>query len=479
MQREGRQRLTAVLLFLLAACSSGPRGELTQGARPAEPAVAEAWRLTAISPIGQPEAAGDVVVVYGPVNQDLYLYGVSVADGTIRWRQLASPSLVVPGIPVTPAVLDGRVAYFRPDPVEPLSARLVVASPDTGADVMVSQPFRFRSRPGRCSDGKDICLMATGGTRGERPLRFSVEAGGLVPDPGAPPIDSRRVGHELLDLGGRQPEILAGFKDGAVRWQTPLSTYFPPEYSTDYGWRFVPFAEAGAHVGSVGRPADHNDASAVVFDLSNQRTVAIRDTDGAPVWQSAGTSVLCDSKIEAYREVADKRLEPWPVRCRYQGTRRYDKATKTTSYQGLAVTIEGFDVATGQTTWSHSLGAAEQLMPAEVNATTVTDPEVLVPSATGPVIIRLDTGATRTPAGGEAFWCAKTGRFTFRESIVFSDGRSSNSWRGGTLLRACAADGSPTTATPRRIARSLGATVADRAVVATERGLVAYDRQGR
>ena len=138
-----------LMVVLVAGCSSGGGSS--------EPGLIEAWRLRSITPIGQPVAVSDtVVVVHGTENQDLYLYGVAVADGTLRWRQPASPGAVVPGIAVQPNVIDGRVAYFRPDPSANLAARLVVASPQDGSDQLVSDPNIFRSHPKPCSDGKDV-----------------------------------------------------------------------------------------------------------------------------------------------------------------------------------------------------------------------------------------------------------------------------------------------------------------------------------
>jgi hypothetical protein len=138
--------------------------------------------------------------------------------------------------------------------------------------------------------------------------------------------------------------------------------------------------------------------------------------------------------------------------------------------------MEGFDVRTGATTWSLALGPAEAFMDEDIDATAVSDSEVLVQGATGPVIVDLGRGSTRTPGKGEAFWCTTNVIFDYREPRHLPNGATSNSRRGETRLDPCAADGSPTTAVPVHLAKALGATVGDRTVVATSRGLVAYDR---
>jgi outer membrane protein assembly factor BamB len=468
----GRRLAVGVLMaFMVAGCSPSRR--------PSDPPMSEAWRLRSISPIGQAVAVGGMVVVYGTENKDLYLYGVAVADGSVRWRQAASPGAVVSGIEVVPNVIDERVAYFRPDAAANLAARLVVASPDTGADLLVSGPFRYVSRPRQCDDGKDICLSSADNGAPPVSKRFSVEAGGPVPDTDAAPAGSRSVGDGLLDLGQRQPEILAGFRDGKVQWRSPLTSYFSPGHSTDKGWYFERYAPGALDVGSVGRAADQEDGATVVFDLSKEQTVAIDAATGSLAWREDGTRFACDGKIALSRTVADGRSEPWPVRCRYRGLAHYKRPTEGVFYEGLDVTVEGFDVTTGKTTWSVLLGAAEAFLRDDARAIAVSDTEVLVQAATGGVVVDVATGVTRPPHAGEVFLCGKGVIFQYREARLLPDGKTANTWRGGTLLSPCVSDGSPATAAPRQVARSIGATVGDRTVVADAGGLVAYDRGGR
>ncbi|MGH9231534.1 MAG: PQQ-binding-like beta-propeller repeat protein, partial [Acidimicrobiales bacterium] len=455
---------------LAAGCSPGGGS--------AESRVREAWRLGSITPIGQPVAAGGMVVVYGTEGEDLYLYGVAVGDGAVRWRQAASPSTVVTGIAVTPHVKDGRVAYFRPDPSADLAARLVVASSETGEDLLVSEPAHFTSHPRSCADDKDVCVTLIDRDGSAVPRRFSVEGRGPAPDAGAPPPESRYVGTDLLDLGQRGPEMLAGFSDGAVRWRSPLTRHFSEGFSTDEGWYFELYRSAGMHVGSVGRPADREEPSVVVVDLSKGETAAIEAATGSPAWRSQGTRFACSARVELRRVAAPGRSELWPVRCRYRGVAQYNRLTGAGTYEGLDVTVEGFDVSTGATTWSVPLGAAEAFMEEDYEATAVGGTEVLVQAASNPLIIDLADGSTRSPGKDEAFWCGSNGFFRYREPRRLSDGRTFNTWRGGTLLSRCRADGSPTDAVPRDIARSLGATVGDRTIVSLADGLVAYDRPG-
>ena len=454
------------VLFVLAGCSSAGDGD-----RP-PPALREAWRVGGFTPIGQPVAVGEMAVGYGSVDRDLLLFGVSVADGTVRWRQPASPSRTTSGISLAPDVIGGRVAYFRPDNSANLAARLVVASPDTGADLLVSEPAQFASTPSACPGSTDVCVTTHDGNRTVS-RRYSVEARGLVADRSAAPEGSRYLGEDLLDLGQREPELFASFRDGAVQWRSPLGRHFSHGHSTDEGWHFELFRSAGLHVGSVGSYAD-GDATKGGVDLSKVEMAAIRAGDGSPAWRAQQTSFLCNSKVRLRHDVAGG-TEVWPVRCRMRGILHYDRATQVATYDGLDVTIEGFDISTGATTWAVPLGAAEVFMQDERRVTAVSDREVLVQGAGGPLIVDLSSGASRPAALADTFWCAKGAWFHYREAKQFADGSTLDRWRGETLLYACAGDGSPAATLPRSIAPSLGAKVGERTVLATAEGLVAYD----
>ncbi|HJV09072.1 MAG TPA: hypothetical protein VJ653_05300, partial [Acidimicrobiales bacterium] len=356
------------------------------------------------------------------------------------------------------------------------AARLVLATPETGADLYVSAPQYFYSHPGTCTDGKDVCVAVGAGDR-ILSHRFVMGSAAPVPEAGGPPPDSRLVGDKLIDLGQRAPELLAGFDGGSIRWRSPLSRHFSDGYSTDEGWIFELYPSEGLHVGSVGHPSDRSGPVANVRDWSVVETAAIRAADGSSAWRAPGTSFVCDARIQVRRKEADGSSHVWPVRCRFRGTGRYERATGLATFEGLDVTVEGFDVATGTTTWSVPLGPATVFMEDSRRPTAVTDVEVLVQGATGPVIIDVSNGATRQPALGETFWCGTNHFFEYREGKKLRDGITLNEWRGGTILNRCGAEGSPATATPASIAPSLGATVGGRTVVAEGDALVAYDRR--
>jgi acyl carrier protein len=163
----------------------------------------------------------------------------------------------------------------------------------------------------------------------------------------------------------------------------------------------------------------------------------------------------------------------------HAGKGSYERATGKATFDGLDITMEGFDVATGNTTWSVPLGPAQSFVQQGRNVTAVNDVEVLVQTATGPLLVDLSDGSTRRPTATEAFWCSEGGFFEYRESRRLTSGETRNTWRRGDLLFTCAPDGSPSPSTPAFLPESLGATVDGRTVIAQGNGLVAYDRRWR
>lgn len=463
----GRMAGALVTLALLAvACGSGRD----------QPALSPAWTVDDIEPIGQPVRVNDdLVVAYGTVGERLFLYGVATADGSVRWRQPASPGAVVSGISLTPTVIDGEPVLFRPDTGH-LTARLVVVVPATGEARWASEPFRFHSRPRRCHDERDVCAVVGGDSR--RAMRFDWATGGARVDHGESPQDARPVGEDLVDPGRRDPEMLARIDDGRTVWQVPLAELFSADHTTDHGWHFELYASEDTYVGTVGLPADRSQPDEVVFDLSREQTAAFDAATGARRWRAEATSFGCRGAIRLSRDAGEGRWETRPVRCRYEGLVRFASGSETASYDGLTVTVEGFDVRTGETTWSLPLGRAEHLASGRQEAPVVSATEVLLRGAGGPVILDVADGSSRIPDGDDTVWCPDDVIFRYAVPLSFHSGPHYTR-RGGILVRPCSVSGEAATAVPGSVPPSLGAWSGDRVVVATPEGLVAYDRVGR
>jgi hypothetical protein len=149
------------------------------------------------------------------------------------------------------------------------------------------------------------------------------------------------AGGGLIDLGDRPENTLALLREARVWWRTPVSAAFPPGFSTDNGWSWELYRAAHLFVGSVSGP-DVHDGARLVDDLGRTSAMAaLSERDGSVVWRDDGSTVNFRLVIGGV-----------PVRCRWRGTRVRDVGGANESFQDLDVTLEGFDLATGKTTWS-------------------------------------------------------------------------------------------------------------------------------
>jgi hypothetical protein len=499
--------LSAVLV--LAACTgdSEPAADPTPSPSPEavdetpEAPEAEALEVdwsTDLPLFSGPRRAGDVVVAYVTDDDRLYLVGVEGSSGDELWRQEASPGEVVTGIGVTPRVIDGYPVYYRPSDVDNLFAQLVVADPNTGEDVVVTEPKLFQSVPAACTDDETaICVRVRDSYEGTGTAqRLEIDGdGSLVRDTAlaAAPSGSRSIGSEgLLDVRSGDTEYLAAYDsdDGDEMWRLDISEIFGENYSTNFGWGWYYDRPTDRYVGYV--DSGHDDVGETqVLDLSRNRLVAIERSTGDVEWTEDGVRHLCYSTLnvptdeeQAARAAGEDSpgLAPLPVRCRTEGTVTFGGGDDGPELDDIDVTLEGFDPATGATTWDVPLGAALPLL--GWLGSSATDEPVLRVDTTGavltvdgePTVIDLATGETRE-FGDETLWCSTdTTEFEYREPYYFS-GEPTHTRRGERLTTWCDASGEivddPDDA-PAVVPNGIGTQIGDLRIVGTPDGLVAY-----
>lgn len=205
----GRRGLAVALtaLGLVGGCTGDPRDQNavvgpptavgstaeapSDPAPPTQPAtVSEIWR-TPLPLVGEAVGAGDVAVAYVTTDAALALVGLDAATGEQLWSQPAGPAYVVPGIAVTPEVVEDEdgteyPAYFRPALATSLNASLVVADPRTGEDDANAGRAVYSSPPRRCDDGIDVCFESGSALQGEVTRRLPLSRGIVVEEPQAP-----------------------------------------------------------------------------------------------------------------------------------------------------------------------------------------------------------------------------------------------------------------------------------------------------
>jgi hypothetical protein len=400
----------------------------------------------------------------------MFVAGLDPATGRQLWKQEASPSELTPGITLSVTVVGDRVVYFRPIPTGPLYAQLVVADPKTGKDLAVAGPHLFSSSPAPCSqrpEDRDVCTVSRAYSIQEsRPYRLKMDTREYVPED-AGVARYRSLGpNGLVDLAVRNPEYLAVVRDGKVAWRTPVAQAFPPGFSTDNGWNWRYRGEEHMFVGSVFGPGTELPGGGVRADLSVAGMAALSETDGSVLWRDNGSAIDCLGTVSVSA----------PVRCRYKGIATYSREGPP-SFEGLDVTVEGYDRRSGATTWSAPVGAVPALAGgASPSLATAGQTTVLVQTPTGPVVLDLTTGARQAPAANAAFWCATaTQTFEYETPFVYESGRTVTRRVGAPVAFTCDAGTKPAAGLPPwQVTKAVGADAGGVVVVATATGYTGY-----
>lgn len=492
--------VAVVLALVVAGCSDDGPDDASSGSDRPTPDSTEsapgptddggtvggaAWTLD-LPVVGQPIAVGGVAVVYVSDDEDLSLVGVDAATGRQLWSQPASPGAVVTGIQVEPTSVRGPgdarlVPYFRPTGDGDLSAHLVVADPVTGEDRASTGPLYISEPPQPCDDGTDVCVRTFEG-RSDSRIRLDLETGETDTEP-EPPSDSQRAigSGGLTDLRVDGVEYLARVDGAEVLWQTPVAEAFGRGWSTNGGWSWVHYREEGLFVGSIGQYPEGGldpDVEVMEMDLAVDMIVALDAATGAVVWSEQGAGVGCSFYLALPVALAGgDDVAPAPIRCRSTGTASVSMEDDPT-FENVDVTLEGFDVATGETTWSVRAGNLPELVFEGGVSAVVDEGSVAFPIDGVPHAVDLRDGSTRPAPDNLTLGCAsELVRFEYPEPYPFEHGDVTER-SGGTLVFVCDRDLAPVDRPlPADVVAAVGTAVGDGwYVIATEDGLSGYPR---
>jgi hypothetical protein len=469
MHMRARTLLVAVVAaaFMLGGCGAGVRFD----GRGLSPVSVPAW-TTAATPVSQPYSVAGRVVAYTVRDERLYLVGIDPPTGTIAWEREASLGWLNLDAAARPALIGDRVAYLRPAPGPNKLAELVLADPRTGADVAKTGVAVFTGVLSACANGADVCTMSAPkiGTK-TVPMRLVAATGRFERD-GTDADTARVIGERgLVELGTRPAEVLALRRDGRIVWKRPLAEAFPGDASTDGGWRWTHVPEQRLYVGSVWKKPAKAGGWYSRDLATGSATAALSEETGQVLWRDDGSWYGC----------AGIDVPPGAgVRCRYRGTVRF--TDEETQFDGLNVTLEGFDLATGRTVWSRDVGAVGGLAGDRTPGAyppVAGDGQITVPVDDTLAALDLRTGRTRVVGGDEPLWCWRSTRYEFREPYRTGDGRTAKRRSGGAALAVCNRAGAVAEGRPRWTAtRWVGveATVDRHVVVATKDGFQGYTR---
>lgn len=487
------RRRTAVAVLMsgcLPACTGGtatdadpPTPPPAATTTPAPPRAEQVWSLD-LPIIGDPVAAGNVAVVYSTAGGDLFLNGVDAATGRTLWTRPAHPGEVVTGIAITPEVVDGPdggplVPYLRPaTPPGRLRAELAVADPVSGADVAATGTLLIGSPPDACLDGRDVCLRArdTPDEYYER-RRLRLDDGRLVTEPEpAPGFDARDIGDELSIVTDEQRQYLARIDSTGLLWKQPIEDLFGPGYSFNGGWGFGLRPEQRLYVGHVGLDnGEPPGGEPIDVDLTQERTAGIDLDTGKLRWREDGTLSYCGYSLPGQLE-EDTGGGPYPVRCRYTGTLRYQPDSEDgPTPLDVTVTVEGYDFSTGETTWTLPMGEELRLYFTGGIGAVAGPGQILLPTPEGPRIVDVVDGTTQLAEEGGVFGCTTEDVvFDFNEPY-YTQGQVLTERRGGPLTFACDAAGTATNEPlPASVIQAVGLLVGDTYIVAMDGRLIGY-----
>jgi hypothetical protein len=429
------------------------------------------WVRSDLRPVSPPYPAGGEFLVYVSTNGGLALTGLNPRTGQTVWQVPASPAAVTPGVSPVLAVLGDLVVFFRPAGGE--TAELVAAVAHTGVTVWSSRPGVFTGWPGRCVDDPSVvCVTGQVGTSPQAQLlRFTAATGAPLASPTISPDSSGRdLGPDLYDPGDRSPEMLLATSGSAVAWQRPLSGIFTDTgLSTDNGWNFDRVAQVGLFVGSVQGPAVSSTSTQDVENLASTMTAGFRIADGAEVWKDSGTSYVC-SILPCPGGAQGNPAVPYTpptlgLRLRMTGT-----ATSTEPpggsgapptpvlSPGSKVVLEGFNLASGRTTWSFDAGADAALVQLSVPPQVALETVVLPDPSGKPTEVDLTTGAQKPAPPGTTGWCSAI--TSYKENVPYQAGNGTtiSDYTGDFATFACDAYGHPVAA-PATIPTFVGAVL--------------------
>jgi hypothetical protein len=232
-------------------------------------------------------------------------------------------------------------------------------------------------------------------------------------------------------------------RNGTLQWRTPISSAFPPGFSSDNGWAWHLFADQHVFVGSVYGEFIVTGQRYVHDLATSSATAGLSEITSEVLWSDRGSSFDCNLGEGEY-----------PVRCRARGLTSFQAGTST-SVEGLDVTVEGFNPTTGQTTWSVPVGAAKGLAGGDACPSIAGATQVVLNGPAGPVVLDYASGDARAPTPDATFWCMTSVHYEFPQPYRVRNGAWQYTRPGGRQAAICDGRGRPASDLP-----SVAATMA-------------------
>lgn len=422
----------AVAIASVAACSGGdtPSAANQPPSAANEPAapglkVSPAWS-TELRAMQVPLATDSGFAFYRFTPQRAFqVVSIDAETGEVRWSATASPSQIVGGEGLELAVSadKSRVIWMKPSKKYTDGLVSLTASDEETGKVAWSfgdGRLEVDSTPSLCRDDDAVCVI---GRRkpGDRTSLMVLDAddGKLLQNrPLSAAEDFREVSDGLRDDGKR---LVAVNQAGRQLWAKKYSDLFDgADVAPDFGWDIQ--LQQGTYVGSLGYRDASGDEEGTVDLRRTGDTAGISAKTGKTLWVRHGATVQCGPL---------QFLVDHPVRCSYKGSIVSENGAE--DYEGLQVTVEGFDVVTGKATWTWKAGNVPALYEGGPGVTRIGTAQYAIKTAKGTTILDADEGPVDTVKGaGLDGWCNASNTAVpraDRQIAVFGEqGYTTNGW---------------------------------------------------
>jgi hypothetical protein len=404
------------------------------------PAAASAIPTTALTVVGGPVAAeGAAVVVTVNAARNLHIEGVAPDTGRVLWSRPYAESAIIPGLAPTLYVLDNVVVDLVP--VSTPNGALVDVdgvNATSGATAWRGpQNILVTDAPAPCAQKKFFCVIGYASNVSTAMAVLNPSTGmavGLLDGPVS------ALDLDLYQTDAKTPTLQGLSPTATVAWTETVQQLFGAAgYDPVDGWDFLPFG--GTEVGTAGATGpDHSDG------LDDAKTVGFSLATGVTTWTLPG-QFQCGGSLGF--------LSPAFV-CQYTGTlaRQHQKSFPL-SYQGLGLSLRGFDTGTGAVTWTEPVHDIDTLVNGDA---AFSDASHLVVQVAGGKHVLLDatTGKTTALAPHQALWCSTFGLFKVNEDKNLN---SAERRAEGSRYSPCTAAGHPTDTLPPSSPSTIGVTV--------------------
>lgn len=278
----------------LTACSGQTSGGGEQSAEDAPASAAVTWTAK-VTPASMPTVVGGTPVLHTVQDGHLMITGLDAKTGATLWSHKATPSEAMRALALRVPVIDDKVVHLEPapgatGPDAALLARTVVRDPKTGKALSTSRAAVHYRLPRACpGDPGTVCGFTREGDK-VNPIQRLTDKGTFarIGDQEYQRFSGTLGQPDLYRINGQE---LGRLGKDSVLWKTTAAALAGPGASSNTGWTFLNFPEAGIIAGTLGTT---DDANSLVRDETERALFGADAKTGKRLWMLRSMSASCD-----------------------------------------------------------------------------------------------------------------------------------------------------------------------------------------